>query len=98
MPTRRTSTTRIVITGANQVMLSPSEKRVAFWPWISLTTGGIYFDMKPMTAISQGIDLSYLGCLYPFKIEDIGEGIRGTWYCFGGTPGDSFVVIETLEG
>lgn len=91
----RGSVSVITISGADQVVLSPSEKRCAII-FISApgNTGTVAINNRILLSSSDGFQAA--AAISGVKIVDseFGDLVKAGWHCFGSSANDKLVVIE----
>lgn len=94
----RGSITVVKITGADQVLLSPSEKRYAVLFQSSPgNTGTIAINNRILVAADDGAIIASGPLGYPLCAREFGDLVKGPWHAFGSVAGDFVTVIEGLE-
>lgn len=91
----RGSVSVITMTGADQTLLSPSEKRCAvlFLPAPG-NTGTIAINNRILLSSSDGFAVGTSIAGVRIQDEFWGDLIRGPWHAFGSNSTDKIVVVE----
>jgi hypothetical protein len=95
---KRSSVALVTITGANQVIVGPSETRTTLRFWPANVTGSVWVSPVQMTGNGQGIALNSVSGLDALELQCHGDIIRHPWYAWGTVPGDTIFILEALEG
>lgn len=97
-PAIRGSTTVVTITGSNQELIGPNEKRVALNFFACPTAAGnVGINSRPLASAADGAPISFAFPGYPIWTRDFGDLVKGPWFGWGTNAGDKIIVFEGTE-